>query len=98
MATVRESAADDVDAGLAVAEREPNLMRFGLRHLLLFVSGATVLAAALTRMEGFWPLVIGCVALLIAAHVFGAFLGARLRDTSADVRRWKARPGSRDPD
>jgi hypothetical protein len=98
MATVRESAAEDDHAGLNAWEREPNLMRFGLRRLFVFVSGITVLAAALTRMEGFWPLAVGCVALLIAAHVLSTFLGTRLRDTSADVQRWKARPGSRDPD
>jgi hypothetical protein len=98
MATASESAAAEAQPGSLVAEREPNLMRFGLRQLFVFVSAATLLAAALTRMDGFWPLVIGCVALLAAAHVFGTFLGTRLRDTSADVQRWKARPGTSDPD
>jgi hypothetical protein len=35
---------------------------------------------------------------LVAAHVFGTFLGTRLRDTSGEVVRWKARPGTADPD
>jgi hypothetical protein len=73
-------------------------MRFGLRHLFLFVSGATILAALIARMDGAWPVVIACVALLVVAHVLGTFLGTRLRDTSADVQRWKGRPGVRDPD
>jgi hypothetical protein len=98
MALSRDDAAEDSQTRLANAKREPNLMRFGLRHLFLLVSGAAILAAALTQLEGFGPLVLGCIVLLIAAHVFGTFLGTRLRDTSAEVQRWKARPGSRDPD
>ena len=98
MPIVRDSAAEDAKAGLVAAEREPNLVRFGLRHLFLYFSGATIVVAALTQMEGFWPLVLGCIVLLAAAHVFGTFLGTRLRDTSAEVQRWKARPGSRDRD
>jgi hypothetical protein len=79
-------------------DREPNLMRFGLRHLFFFFSGATVLAALVARMGGAWPVVISAVALLVVAHVFSTFLGTRLRDTSQNVQRWKARPGAADPD
>ncbi|HEX6962487.1 MAG TPA: hypothetical protein VF175_11510 [Lacipirellula sp.] len=82
----------------SACEREPNLMRFGLRHLFVFVSLAAVLAALLAQIEGAGSIVIGSLALLVAAHVFGTFLGTRLRDTSQDVQRWKARPGSSDPD
>jgi hypothetical protein len=79
-------------------EREPNLARFGLRQLFFFFSLATVLAATLAQVGGVWPIVIGCAVALIVAHVFGTFLGTRLRDTSADVQQWKARPGSPDRD
>jgi hypothetical protein len=79
-------------------QREPHLFRFGLRRLFLFLSMATVLAAALARVGGPWPVVIGCLAGLVMAHVFGTFVGTRLRDTSRDVQLWKARPGSPDRD
>src|SRR5215213_4418494 len=82
----------------APKDREPNLMRFGLRHLFFFFSGATVMAALVARMGGAWPVVISAVALLVAAHVLSTFLGTRLRDTSQNVQRWKARPGAADPD
>jgi hypothetical protein len=45
-----------------------------------------------------WSLVVASLALLIAAHVFGTFVGTRLRDTSEELQRWKARPGSFDFD
>jgi hypothetical protein len=79
-------------------EREPNLARFGLRQLFFFFSIATVLSAALAQVGGVWPIVIGCAAALVAAHVFGTFLGTRLRDTSAEVQQWKRRAGSPDRD
>jgi hypothetical protein len=73
-------------------------MRFGLRQLFVFVSLATLLIAAMATLGGVWPWVIGSLAALVAAHVFGTFLGTRLRDTSAEVTQWKARPGSPDRD
>jgi hypothetical protein len=79
-------------------EREPNLARFGLRQLFFFFSAATVLSAALAQVGGVWPIVIGCAVALVVAHVFGTFLGTRLRDTSAEVQHWKCRPGSPDRD
>ncbi len=70
--------------------REPHLFRFGLRHLFVIVTLLSVLCAALVLTKGAVPLVIGVSALLIAAHVFGTLVGNRLRDTSADVRQWRA--------
>ena len=81
-----------------VPEREPQLFRFGLRHLFFYLSIATILFASLARLGGPWPMVVGSVASLFAAHVFGTFLGTRLRDTSHEVQRWKGRPESIDRD
>jgi hypothetical protein len=81
-----------------VAEREPNLLRFGLRQWFSFVSAIVILCALLARLEGVGPIVLGSVVALIAAHVFGTFLGTRLRDTSGEVYRWKGRAGSPDSD
>jgi hypothetical protein len=78
--------------------REPQLVRFGLRQLFVSFSAAVVLIALVTRMGGVWPIIAASVSLLVAAHVLGTFVGTRLRDTSAEVTRWKARPGSLDPD
>jgi hypothetical protein len=79
-------------------DREPNLMRFGLRQLFFLFSAATILTALLARMGGVWPYVTVSVLLLVAAHVFSTFLGTRLRDTSREVQLWKGRPGTADPD
>ena len=70
--------------------REPHLLRFRLRQLFLFVTGLSVLLAALVLTEGPWPLVIIVSTLLIAAHVFGTMVGNRLRDTSHDVLQWRS--------
>lgn len=82
----------------APAEREPQLFRFSLRHLFLYVSMAAVVAALLARLDGAWPMVIASGVALVGAHVLGTFLGTRLQDTSRDVQQWKARPGSIDRD
>src|SRR5690349_8911063 len=79
-------------------EREPNILRFGLRQWFYFVSGIIVLCAFFARLDGEGAIVLASVVALIVAHVFGTFLGNRLRDTSDDVVRWKARPGSEDAD
>jgi hypothetical protein len=99
MATAPESPATVVHPhSQDVPEREPNLARFGLRQLFFFFSLATIFAAVLARLGGVWPVLIGCVAALVAAHLLGTFLGTRLRDTSHEVTKWKARPGSPDRD
>lgn len=82
----------------AVPDREPNLMRFGLRHLFGFVSLSAVLCAVMVSLGGVWPVIIGSAVALFAAHVFGTVLGTRLRDSSLEVQRWKARPGTADRD
>jgi hypothetical protein len=88
----------EADVANGAADHEPNLARFGLRQLFFFVSLATVFCAVMASVDGVWPIVIGCILALIIAHVFGTFLGSRLRDTSHEVQRWKARPGSLDQD
>lgn len=55
----------------------------------MFVALLSVLCTLLVRTEGPIPLIIIVATLLIAAHVFGTLVGNRLRDTSADVRRWR---------
>lgn len=73
--------------------REPHLLRFRLRQLLVLVALLSVLCALLVRTEGPLPLVIGISALLVAAHVIATLVGHRLRDSSAEVVRWrKAHP------
>ena len=79
-------------------EREPNILRFGLRQWFYFVSGIIVLCALFASLEGEGAIMLASVVALIVAHVLGTFLGTRLRDTSDDVVRWKARPGSADAD
>jgi hypothetical protein len=98
MSRVPESAAAWEAPPSGVSAREPNLMRFGLRHLFVFFSLAAVVFALMATMGGAWPIVVGSVVALIAAHVFGTAVGTRLRDTSREVQQWKARPGSPDPD
>jgi hypothetical protein len=97
MPTASEPAADRLHNSSPTV-REPNLFRFGLRHLFLLLSAAAILCAVMARVGGGWAIVIGSGAALVAAHVFGAFVGTRLRDTAQDVQQWKARPGSADPD
>jgi hypothetical protein len=98
MSTVPKSAVGVASIPPIPPEREPNLARFGLRHLFFFFSVATVLCAVLAKVGGVWPIVIGSLVALVAAHVLGTFLGTRLRDTSEEVQRWKGRPGSPDRD
>ena len=94
MARSHQTAERTDDDQTVAAVREPNLLRFGLRQLFLFVSAAAALCAVLAGSGLAWRIVIGSFAALAAAHVFGTMVGTRLRDTSADVQRWKAtRPG-----
>ena len=58
--------------------------------MFLMVTLTSVLCALLVRTSGVWPLVIGVGTLLVATHVFGNLIGTRLRDTSAEVRHWRA--------
>jgi hypothetical protein len=85
-------------AAPSIPEREPNLMRFGLRQLFSFISLATILVALLAHLGGVWPILLGAAIALVSAHVLGTFVGTRLRDTSSEVQRWKGRPGSADRD
>jgi hypothetical protein len=79
-------------------EREPNLLHFGLRQWFAFVSAVVLFCGAIVLLNVAWALVFASAVALAVAHVLGTFLGTKLRDTSADVVVWKARPGSVDPD
>ena len=72
----------------------PQLFRFGLRQFFVFISSATLLFALLARLGGVWPIVVGCAAALVMAHVFSTFVGTRLRDTSQELQQWRGRCGS----
>ena len=78
--------------------RPPQLLRFGLRQMFLFVTLLCALCASLVLTGGPWPVMIGVGALLVAAHVFGNLIGTRLRDTSAQVLHWRATDPRLDPD
>lgn len=77
---------------------EPQILHFGLRQWFYFISGVAILCALLARLETVGALLVLSIVGLVAAHVVGTFLGTRLRDTSAEVTRWKGRPGSPDVD
>lgn len=85
-------------APAAPLEQEPHLLRFGLRRLFAGFSAAAAFCALMTSLDAVWAIAVGTVTALVAAHVFGTLLGTRLRDTSAEVQRWKGRPGSPDKD
>lgn len=95
-----DSAANGLAKGNSVAkeEVEPNLLRFGLRRWFAFISAAVIFLGLMARLEVVWGLLLASIVALIVAHVFGTFLGTRLRDTSADVVRWKSRASSIDAD
>ena len=84
--------------GTGKEDVEPNLLRFGLRRWFAFISTAVIFLGLMARLDVVWALLLASIVALIAAHVFGTFLGTRLRDTSADVVRWKARANSIDAD
>lgn len=91
-------AAAESPAAPPSTEREPNLLHFGLRQWFYFISGIVILCGLLARLEVAGALVLASIVALVAAHVLGTFLGTRLRDTSNEVVRWKARPSSADAD
>lgn len=70
--------------------REPQLLRFRLRQMFLFVTLLSVFCTLLVLTKGPWPLVILCATLLVGAHVLGTLIGTRLRDNSSDIQRWRA--------
>ena len=68
--------------------REPQLLRFHLRHLFIMVTLFSVLCAVLVTAEGPWPLVVVSAVFLVGAHVLGNLIGTRLRDSSREVSHW----------
>lgn len=55
------------------------LFRFRLRHLLLFVTGISLLLAGLVTLPGVPALAFLLAALVVTFHVFSTALGSRLR-------------------
>lgn len=70
--------------------REPQLLRFRLRQMFLLVTVVGVLCGLMVLTDGPVPMLIGLAALLVAAHILGNLIGTRLRDTSQQVRLWRA--------
>ena len=68
--------------------REPHLFRFGLRKLIAFVSAATLLCGLMSVLPGAWPWVVASLVALVGAHLLGAVVGSRLRDTSPETQAW----------
>lgn len=69
---------------------QPQLLRFGLKQMFWAVTLICILITTMVLTKGPWPMIIGGGVLLILAHVLGNLIGTRLRDTSADVTRWRA--------
>ena len=68
---------------------EPHLLRFGLRQLFVGGGALALFCATLkTFTEG--ALLLAALAVLAGAHVLGAVLGTRLRDSSRQVQQWRA--------
>lgn len=78
--------------------REPHLLQFRLRQIFGVVTFVSVLCALVALTHGPWPWVIVICALMIAAHVLGNLIGTRLRDTSAEVVRWRSTNPRQSPD
>ncbi|TWU20796.1 hypothetical protein Pla144_48480 [Bythopirellula polymerisocia] len=78
--------------------REPHLLKFGLKKLFLIVTLASLFCALMVLTHGPWPLVIFFLALLTLAHVLGNMIGTRLRDTSHEIRLWRATDPRQSPD
>ena len=68
--------------------REPQLLRFHLRHMFFAVTFFSIFCAVMVLTKGPWPLVIFSSFLLVGAHVMSTVIGTRLRDTSDDVTSW----------
>jgi hypothetical protein len=79
----------------SVAESsEPQLpvLRFSLKHLFCWVTGVSVLMAALAAAPaGMSPLALLLAVLAVALHVIGTAIGTRLRAHANDRRAWEAR-------
>lgn len=71
------------------AVREPNLLKFGLRQMFGGVTVVGLICGLMAITEGPWPWVVLISAVLVAGHIFGNFIGTRLRNTSEDVVRWR---------
>lgn len=82
----------------SVPLREPHLLKFGLKQLFFIVTLGGLFCTLMVITHGVWPLVILLLALLVLGHVLGNLIGTRLRDTSYEVRQWRATDPRQDPD
>jgi hypothetical protein len=91
---------DRMSLPLETTERlqEPHLLKFRLRQMFAVVTLLSVLCALVAVTEGPWPWVISLGALMLAAHILGNLIGTRLRDTSAEVARWRSADPKQGPD
>jgi hypothetical protein len=77
-------------AALPASDREPHLVRFGLRQFFAFVSVISLLLGVMALVRGGWAVAVGFGAAMVAAHVIATFVGTRLRDSSREIQRWSA--------
>ena len=85
-----ESLMSNVTQPAKKVRREPHLLRFSLRHMLQFVAFCSVLLALMTTTGGAAAMIIAGLTLLVGAHVVANLIGTRLRETSHEVRQWRA--------
>ena len=72
---------------------EPQLpvLRFGLKHLFWWVTGVSVLMAALVAAPaGVSPVALLLAVLVVALHIGGTAIGTRLRAHANERRAWEA--------
>lgn len=81
------------------SDREPHLVRFGLRQFFAFVSGIALLLGLMAMLRGGWAMAVAFLAAMVAAHVIATFIGTRLRDSSREIQRWStSRLGAAGPE
>ncbi len=90
----RKRVPGDLKSTEAVTTTAPQLpvLRFSLRHLFWWLTGASVLFAALVlspRLD-LSPLAVLLFSSLVALHVIGTALGTRLRAHANELRAWEA--------
>lgn len=94
MTAASENAVRGSDAE-AAPSRPPSAVRFGLRQMFLFVSGAAAVSALVANQGTGWQIATGMALAVVTAHIVGTRIGTILRDTSAEVQQWKStRPGA----
>ena len=74
----------------AVGRADLPLFRFDLRQLFWFIAVLSVLLAGIVLSDGLTAVALLLAALVVAAHLFSAALGSRLRRHSDQQRAWRS--------